>query len=238
MIPGLGRYPGEGKGCPLQYSGLYGLWGCKESNLTEWLSLSFHLQKLSSLQSTDKIINCYYYYWTLLTFSSTLLNFFRISLQYKNPNHTSSSFGFIPYPYVQIYQQIQLFFPSAEGDCGRQYLSEWPFNHGSWIVFTWTITITIFHYLQLSRRQLILHSKTHSFSVLLPTWKLRKNKFINHEKHFSPVLTQHAGSTLIIATIVTLNHSESKRKFLLIWLKSFHKLDPFFQSDNSYFYSR
>ena len=62
LIPGLGRYPGEGKGYPLQYSGLYSLWGRKQSNTTEQLSLSFHLQKLSILQSTDKIINRYYYY--------------------------------------------------------------------------------------------------------------------------------------------------------------------------------
>ena len=33
-VPGLGRSPGEGKGCPLQYSGLENPmdnpWGCKE----------------------------------------------------------------------------------------------------------------------------------------------------------------------------------------------------------------
>ena len=41
-IPGLGRFPGEGNGYPLQYSGLenamdyvYSPWGCKESNMTE-----------------------------------------------------------------------------------------------------------------------------------------------------------------------------------------------------------
>ena len=50
-IPGLGRSPGEGKGCPLQYSGLensmdrivhgpYSPWGRKESDRTEQLSLS------------------------------------------------------------------------------------------------------------------------------------------------------------------------------------------------------
>ena len=46
-IPGLGRSPGEGKGYPLQHSGLeiskdYSPWGCKESDTTEWLSLHFH----------------------------------------------------------------------------------------------------------------------------------------------------------------------------------------------------
>ena len=43
-IPGLGRSSREGKGYPLQYSGLenfmdYSPWGCKESDTTEQLSL-------------------------------------------------------------------------------------------------------------------------------------------------------------------------------------------------------
>ena len=47
MISGLGRSPGEGKGYPLQHSGLenskdYSSWSCKESDTTEWLSLHFH----------------------------------------------------------------------------------------------------------------------------------------------------------------------------------------------------
>ena len=47
LIPGLGGSPGEGKGYPLQHSGLensmdclYNLWSHKESDTTEWLSLS------------------------------------------------------------------------------------------------------------------------------------------------------------------------------------------------------
>ena len=46
-IPGLGRSRGEGKGYPLQYSGLedstdcISPWGCKKSDTTE--GLSFHL---------------------------------------------------------------------------------------------------------------------------------------------------------------------------------------------------
>ena len=39
-IPGLGRSPREGKGYPLQYSGLRIPWGHKESEMTERLSLS------------------------------------------------------------------------------------------------------------------------------------------------------------------------------------------------------
>ena len=39
LIPGLGRSPGEGKGCPLQYSGLENSmdcsWGRKELDTTE-----------------------------------------------------------------------------------------------------------------------------------------------------------------------------------------------------------
>ena len=47
-IPGLGRSPGEGKGYPLQYSGLENSWtvypwGHKELGMTEQLSLSLHL---------------------------------------------------------------------------------------------------------------------------------------------------------------------------------------------------
>ena len=46
LIPGLGRSPGEGKGYPLQYSGLENSIDCivhgghKESDTTEQLSLS------------------------------------------------------------------------------------------------------------------------------------------------------------------------------------------------------
>ena len=55
--PGLGRSPGEGKGSPLQYSGLDNSidspWGCKESDTTEWFSLSQPSQSgWEGLQST------------------------------------------------------------------------------------------------------------------------------------------------------------------------------------------
>ena len=40
-VPGFGRSPREGKGYPLQYSGLeYSPWGRKELDTTEQLSLS------------------------------------------------------------------------------------------------------------------------------------------------------------------------------------------------------
>ena len=44
LIPGLGRSPGKRIGYPLQYSGLENsmdsTWGCKELDMTKWLSLS------------------------------------------------------------------------------------------------------------------------------------------------------------------------------------------------------
>ena len=52
LIPGLRRFPGEGKGYPLQYSGLensmgilYSPWDHKESDTTELLLVTFHLQR-------------------------------------------------------------------------------------------------------------------------------------------------------------------------------------------------
>ena len=55
-IPGSGRFPRGENGNPLQYSCLensidlgawwatYSSWGCKESDITEQLTLSFHLK--------------------------------------------------------------------------------------------------------------------------------------------------------------------------------------------------
>ena len=59
-IPGWGRSPGEGNGNPLQYSCLenphgqrsvvgYSPWGCKELDITEWLTLHFLLFKQISI---------------------------------------------------------------------------------------------------------------------------------------------------------------------------------------------
>ena len=52
-IPWLGRSPGEGKGHPLQYSGLENSmdcspWGHKESDTTEQLSLSLPFKHYST----------------------------------------------------------------------------------------------------------------------------------------------------------------------------------------------
>ena len=57
-IPGLGKSPGKGNHYPLQYSGLedsqgqttlagYSPWGCKESDMTEQLSLSVWLIRMA-----------------------------------------------------------------------------------------------------------------------------------------------------------------------------------------------
>ena len=57
-IPGLGRYPGEGHGNPLQYSCLenpygqrslvgYSPSGCKESEMTEGLSTEQHILQIA-----------------------------------------------------------------------------------------------------------------------------------------------------------------------------------------------
>ena len=55
-IPGLERSPGEGKGYPLQYSGLensvdYSPGGCKESDTTEQLSLHYIYMRAYSVIS-------------------------------------------------------------------------------------------------------------------------------------------------------------------------------------------
>ena len=65
-IPGLGRSPGEGKGYPLQYSGLENSmdspWGHKESDRTERLSLLVFPDHLF-------ILKCLYTHLLLIIFS-------------------------------------------------------------------------------------------------------------------------------------------------------------------------
>ena len=60
LIPGLGRSSGEGKGYPLQYSGLeniYSPWGRKKSDTTEPLSLHW-LWELHG-HRWERAIDCY-----------------------------------------------------------------------------------------------------------------------------------------------------------------------------------
>ena len=60
MIPGLGRFTGEGKGYPLQYSGLENSidYTVAESDMTEQLSLSFPggsvLKNLTAMQELQE----------------------------------------------------------------------------------------------------------------------------------------------------------------------------------------
>ena len=65
-IPGLGRSPGEGKGCPLQYSGLENSmdcspWGRKESYTTERLSLhlGYFIYRVVSSMNKDSFNNSF-----------------------------------------------------------------------------------------------------------------------------------------------------------------------------------
>ena len=61
-IPGLGRSSGDGDGLPTpvswpgEFYGLYGSWGCKESDMTEQLSFYFfrHLSYMNSRAQVKK----------------------------------------------------------------------------------------------------------------------------------------------------------------------------------------
>ena len=59
MIPGLGRSPGEGKGYPLQYSGLDNsmdyTWGHKELDMTEQLSLFNAFEKSRNEKTKERL---------------------------------------------------------------------------------------------------------------------------------------------------------------------------------------
>ena len=54
-IPGLGRYPGEGKGYPLQYSGLVNFMDCIVHGVTKsWTRLSaFHFHILAVVNNAE-----------------------------------------------------------------------------------------------------------------------------------------------------------------------------------------
>ena len=60
-IPGLGRSPGEGKGYPLQYSGLESSTDCIVHGVAKsWTRLSdFHYLSESMLGKNESIINCW-----------------------------------------------------------------------------------------------------------------------------------------------------------------------------------
>ena len=66
LIPGSGRFPGEGLGNPLQYSclenphgrrslGVYSPWGCKELDMTEQLSTAQHSFPYSLLATLSSL---------------------------------------------------------------------------------------------------------------------------------------------------------------------------------------
>ena len=62
-IPGLGRSPGEGKGYPLQYSGLENFMDCLQS----WTQLNgFHFLSAKCLTSTYQNVKVFFFLFTLL----------------------------------------------------------------------------------------------------------------------------------------------------------------------------
>ena len=80
-ISGLGRSPGEDNGYQLQYSGLenstdcrHSPWGCKELDVTEWLSLSVpapHWQISGERKLTNLLTGLTLQFWPLIKCLST-----------------------------------------------------------------------------------------------------------------------------------------------------------------------
>ena len=94
-IPRLGRSSGEGKGYPLQYSGLensmdYSLWSCKESYLTERLSLS--LLSNSEAAMNQRKQNTGIWLWTVqeLIMSIALHKLYVLGSVYLLESHVKS----------------------------------------------------------------------------------------------------------------------------------------------------
>ena len=94
-IPGLGRSSGEGKGYPLQYSGLensmdYSLWSCKESYMTERLSLS--LLSNSEAAMNQRKQNTGIWLWTVqeLIMSIALHKLYVLGSVYLLESHVKS----------------------------------------------------------------------------------------------------------------------------------------------------
>lgn len=89
-------------------------------------------------------------YQVLLLFSEFLFLFFLLGYRSKHHhhllNHTSLHCSFISYSQIQSINKFRCFvlFPSAEVDCGWQYLSKGSLNHSAWIVSTWTVSTASF----------------------------------------------------------------------------------------------
>ena len=86
-IPGLGRFPGEGKGYPLQYSGLekYSPWGHTGPDMTELLSLHFaSVNPTVTLQKRSVITLGAFVYCCLKFFFFLPLLIFQISTPFQN----------------------------------------------------------------------------------------------------------------------------------------------------------
>ena len=69
-IPRLGRSPGEGKGYPLQYSGLENSMdciGCKELDTSEWLSLSLYFLNPAWTSINSQFMCCGSLAWRILS---------------------------------------------------------------------------------------------------------------------------------------------------------------------------
>ena len=91
FIPGLGRSPGEGKGYPLQYSGLENSVDCivhgglKESDMTEWLSLPL-FNEIAKL-FPKLLANLHSHQWCM-RFPVSPHYWQHLLLSYTNSNHS------------------------------------------------------------------------------------------------------------------------------------------------------
>ena len=113
-IPGLGRCPGEGKGYPLQYSGLENSMDCIVHGITKiWIWQSdfhFHFQSCNNDSSTEFIDS-----WSLNTINVE---------SYKKLNLREHTFCKV------VIAQIHLGFSSLQFSCSVMSNSLWP--HELW----------------------------------------------------------------------------------------------------------
>ena len=82
MIPGSGRYPGEGNGNPLQNSSLensvgYNPWGRKEPDTTERLHFHFHDRKRRAVVSCFSHVQLFVVQWMAACQVPLFMGFFR-----------------------------------------------------------------------------------------------------------------------------------------------------------------